>query len=216
MYAKLMAPPPIKFKDMDLESFLSSHKVLNGPFFLFEVRTDYVKVTDDTVLVPVTLQIRNRDITFNTKDGVARGTVSILGRVSTITDRVVQSFEDSVNVEEPAELLPRTLNNASVYWKALPLRPGRYRIDIAIKDVNNPDHVGIWAQAVTVPQVRRRPTGDLVADSGGPDGAGAVEGDRRGNFVLGNTKVRPRVTPNAAQPVNVPSRPESELLDAGV
>ena len=199
-YAKLMAPPVIKFKVMDLASFLSSHKVLNGPFFPFEVRTDFVKVTDDTVLVPITLQIKNRDITFNTKDGVARGDVSIIGRVSTITDRVVQSFEDPVEVEEPAELLPRTLNNVSLYWKALPLRPGRYRIDIAIKDVNNPDHVGIWAQAVTVPRYDddRLATSSLIL----ADKMERVPSKQigAGNFIIGNTYVRPRVTPNSAQP----------------
>ncbi|HEY6447704.1 MAG TPA: GWxTD domain-containing protein, partial [Acidobacteriaceae bacterium] len=42
-FSKLQAPPVVKFKD--LESFLVNHKVLNGPFFPFEVRTDYVKVT---------------------------------------------------------------------------------------------------------------------------------------------------------------------------
>src|ERR1700735_805822 len=118
-YAKLNAPPAIKFKDMDLASFLSSHKILTGPIFPFEVRTDFVKVTDDTVLVPITLQIKNRDITFNTKDGVSKGDVDIIGRVSTITDRVVQSFEDPVQVEEPAELLAKTLDNSSLYWRAL-------------------------------------------------------------------------------------------------
>src|SRR5690242_20925642 len=61
-YAKLMAPPVIKFKD--LESFMTTSKILTGPPFLFNVRTDYVKVTNDTVLVPITLQIRNGDITF--------------------------------------------------------------------------------------------------------------------------------------------------------
>ena len=84
-FAKLQAAPPVKFKD--LESFLTEHKVLNGPFFPFDVRTDYVKVTEDTVLVPMTLQIKNRDITFNTKDGVSKGVVNILGRVTTITGR---------------------------------------------------------------------------------------------------------------------------------
>jgi hypothetical protein len=157
-------------------------------------------VTDDTVLVPITLQIKNRDITFNTKDGVSKGDVDIIGRVSTITDRVVQSFEDPVEVEEPEELLPRALESERVYWRALPLRPGRYRIDIAIKDVNNPDHVGIWAQAVTVPrfdddklsassliladQMHRVPSKEI--------GAGSV--------IIGNTYVRPRVTSNPAQP----------------
>ncbi|HEY1810193.1 MAG TPA: GWxTD domain-containing protein [Acidobacteriaceae bacterium] len=199
-YAKLMAPPVIKFKDMDLASFLSSHKVLNGPFFPFEVRTDFVKVTDDTVLVPITLQIKNRDITFNTKDGVARGDVSIIGQVSTITDRVVQSFEDPVEVEEPAELLPRTLNNVSLYWKALPLRPGRYRIDIAIKDVNNPDHVGIWAQAITVPRyddARLAMSSLILADKMERVPSKEIGA---GSFIIGNTYVRPRVTPNATAP----------------
>ena len=153
-YAKLQAPPVIKFQDLKLEEFLSSHKVLSGPFFPFDVRTDYVKVTDDTVLMPLTLQIKNRNITFSTKDGVSKGEVHIIGRVSTITDKIVQTFEDTVEVEEPSELLPKVLDNSQLYWKALPLRPGRYRIDIAIKDVNNPDHVGTWAQGVIVSALR--------------------------------------------------------------
>ena len=87
-FAKLFAPPPIKFTDLD--DFLATSKVLTGPPFLFDVRTDYVKLTNDTVMVPVTLQIRNGDITYNTKQGDSVGTVNILGRVSTITaqDRV--------------------------------------------------------------------------------------------------------------------------------
>jgi GWxTD domain-containing protein len=65
MAAKLFAPPPIKFKD--LEAFVSEHKVLSGPVFPFDVRTDFIKVTGSTDLVPITLQIRNRDITFVTQ-----------------------------------------------------------------------------------------------------------------------------------------------------
>jgi len=32
-YAKLQAPPVIKFKDLQLESFMSNHKLMTGPFF---------------------------------------------------------------------------------------------------------------------------------------------------------------------------------------
>ncbi len=103
--AKLMAAPEIKFKD--LEAYMATSKILTGPPFLFDVRTDYVKVTNDTVLVPVTLQIRNKDITFNTKDGVATGTVNILGRVSNLNHKPIQTFEDTVTVQEPSELLPQ-------------------------------------------------------------------------------------------------------------
>lgn len=198
LFAKLQAPPPIKFKD--LESFVSNHKLLTGPIFPFDVRTDFVKVTDDTILVPITLQIKNRDITFTTKDGVSKGEVNIFGRVSTITDRVVQTFENTVEVEQPAELLTKTLNTDNLYWKALPLRPGRYRLDIAIKDVNNPDHVGVYARAVDVP---RYDDDQLSASS-------LILADKMervpskqigaGDFIIGNTFIRPRVSDSATAP----------------
>ncbi|MCU1321640.1 MAG: hypothetical protein JWM43_1289 [Acidobacteriaceae bacterium] len=198
-FAKLMAAPEIKFKD--LEAFMASSKILTGPPFLFDVRTDYVKVTNDTVIVPLTLQIRNRDITFNNKDGVALGTVNILGRVSNLNHKPIQTFEETVTVQVPTELLSRTQNNMSVYWKALPLRPGLYKVDIVIKDVNNQDHVGRWQRSVNVPkydddrlaassliladQMERVPSKDIGA----------------GNFVIGNTRIRPRVPAGVALPV---------------
>jgi GWxTD domain-containing protein len=198
-FAKLMAPPEIKFKD--LESFMATSKILTGPPFLFDVRTDYVKVTNDTVLVPLTLQIRNGDITFTNKDGVSMGTVNILGRVSNLNHKPIETFEETVNVQEPTELLARVRNNVSVYWKALPLRPGLYKIDIVIKDVNNPDHIGRWQRSVNVPrydddrlasssliladQMERVPSKDIGA----------------GNFVIGNTRIRPRVPSGVMVPV---------------
>ena len=197
--AKLFAPPPVKFKD--LESFISDHKLISGPIFPFDVRTDFVRVTEDTVLVPVTLQIKNRDVTFNTKDGVSKGVVNILGKVSTITHKPVQTFEETVEISEPSELLSQTLDKQSVYWKALPLRPGAYRVDIAIKDVNNPDHVGIYAQSINVPKFEdeKLATSSLIlADSMYTVPSQTIG---TGNFIIGNMYVRPRVSPNAATPV---------------
>src|SRR5271155_3812838 len=101
-YAKLLAPPVIKFKDM--EEFMTTSKILTGPPFLFDVRTDYVKVTNDTILVPLTLQIKNSDITFVTKDGVSSGTVNILGRVTNLHHKIIQTFEEPVSVQVPSEL----------------------------------------------------------------------------------------------------------------
>ena len=83
MLAKVQSPPPVKFKDLEE---VVSHKI-NVSLMPFEVRTDYVKITGDTVLVPVTLQIKNKDITFVSKDGIQRGTVNIFGRVTGITGR---------------------------------------------------------------------------------------------------------------------------------
>ena len=198
-YAKLQAAPQVKFKD--LESFLVDHKVLTGPIFPFDVRVDYVKVTEDTDLVPITLQIRNKDITFNTKDGVSKGVVNVLCRVATITDHVVQTFEETLEVEQPSELLPKTLETSQVYWKALPLRPGRYRVDIAIKDVNNPDHIGKWAQGIVVPKYddERLAASSLILADKMERVASKQIGT--GEFIISNTFIRPRVSANVMTPV---------------
>ncbi|HEU5457505.1 MAG TPA: GWxTD domain-containing protein, partial [Terracidiphilus sp.] len=198
--AKLFAPPQIKFADLD--NFISEHKVLSGPVFPFDVRTDFVKVTDSTVLVPITLQIRNRDVTFVTKDGVSKGVVNILGKVTTITHKVVQTFEDTVEVEQPAELLQQSLDHDSVYWKALPLAPGLYRLDIAIKDVNNPDHVGLFGRALDVPEFHdeKLATSSLIL----ADKMNSVDSHSigSGSFVIGNTFIRPRVANSPGKPVS--------------
>jgi len=184
----LQAPPPVKFTDL-LETVTS--KVILNPM-PFDVRTDFVKVTSDTVLVPVTIQMKNRDITFANKDGVQRGTVNILGRLTTLTGKVAQTFEDTVQVDVPAELLPKTAENSSVYWKALPLRPGRYKLSVAIKDVNG-DRKGLWSRSIIVPEFsddKLSTSSLIVADVMEPV---ATKDIGTGSFVIGTTKVRPRV-----------------------
>jgi GWxTD domain-containing protein len=198
-FAKLQGPPEIKFKD--LESFMTTSKILTGPPFLFDVRTDYVKVTNDTILVPVTLQIKNQDITFTNKDGVAMGTVNILGRVSNLNHKAIQSFEDTVSVQVPSELLARKRADQSVYWKSLPLRPGLYKVDIVIKDVNNPDHIGRWQRSLNVPAYDddRLASSSLILASSMERVPSKDIG--AGNFIIGDTHITPRVPTGIGVPV---------------
>jgi GWxTD domain-containing protein len=196
-WAKLQKPPAIKFKDLEE---VVSHKIRVN-LMPFDVRADFVKVTSDTVLVPITIQIKNRDITFQNKDGVERGTVNIFGRVTTLTGKIAQTFEDTVQVDVPAELLPKTAENSSGYWKALPLKPQRYRFDIVVKDVNG-DRVGTWDRGLEVPDFtddRLTNSSLIVADQMEPV---PIKDVGRGNFVIGATKVRPRVPPSDGKPVS--------------
>ena len=197
--AKLFAPPPIKFKDLD--AFVSEHKLLTGPVFPFDVRTDFVKVTESMDMVPITLQIKNRDITFQTKDGVAKGLVNILMKVTTITGKTVQTQEDTVEVDQPSELLEKTLDRQSVYWKAIPLVPGLYRLDIAIKDVNNPDHIGYYGRGIDVPVYHDEKLGAsslILADEMHTVSSREIG---NGSFIIGGEFVRPRVSANPSVPV---------------
>lgn len=197
MFAKLSKPPAVKFKDLEE---VVTHKIRVN-LLPFDVRADFVRVTSDTVLVPVTVQVKNRDITFVNKDGIQRGVVNIFGRVTTLTGKIAQTFEDTVQVDVPAELLPKTIENASVYWKAMPLRPGRYRMDLVVKDVNG-DRVGTWTKGIMVPDFGDEKLASstlILADQMekvAPKNVGA------GSFVIGTTRVRPRVEPADGKPAS--------------
>ena len=108
-------------KFTDLEEAVNSKVILNP--MPFDVHVDFVKVTSDTVLVPITIQMKNRDITFVNKDGVQRGTVNIFARLSTLTGKIVQTFEDTVQVDVPAELLPTHGGECSVYSEGAAAAP---------------------------------------------------------------------------------------------
>jgi 5-hydroxyisourate hydrolase-like protein (transthyretin family) len=196
-FAKLNKPPAVKFKDLEE---VVEHKITYN-LMPFDVRADFVRVTDDTVLVPVTVQIKDRDITFQNKDGVEHGLVNIFGRVTTLTGRVAQTFEDTVQADIPAELLPKSAENSQVYWKALPLRPGRYRFDIVVKDVNG-DRKGTWSKGILVPEYNEdhlAASSLIVADVMEPVAAKNVG---TGMFVIGTTKVRPRVQSADGKPIS--------------
>ena len=195
LLAKMYAPPPIKFKDLEE---VVTHKIRTN-LMPFDVRTDFVRVTSDTVLTPVTIQMKNKDITFVNKEGVSRGTVNIFGRLTTISGRVAQTFEDTVQVDVPEELLPRTVENSSVYWKALPLKPGMYKLDLVLKDVNG-DRTGWYSRGIHVPEFnedRLANSSLILADVMEKVAAKNVG---TGSFVIGTTKVRPRVEPADGKP----------------
>src|SRR6266850_1616858 len=92
LYAKVNKPPAVKFKD--LEAVVTSRIVRDQLHFNW--RTDYLKVTNDTVLVPVTIQVPNGQLSFTSKEGIHSATMNIFGRVTTLTGRVVQTFADQI------------------------------------------------------------------------------------------------------------------------
>jgi len=93
-----------------------------------------------------------------------------------------------VKVGVPQDLLEQTMSHSSLYWKSIPLRPGRYRIDIVAKDVNG-DRVGTWSRGILVPEY----TDDKLASSSlilaDKMEKVATKNVGSGNFVIGETKL---------------------------
>jgi GWxTD domain-containing protein len=188
LYSKVNKPPAVKFKD--LEAVVTSRIVRDQLHFNW--RTDYLKVTNDTVLVPVTIQVPNGQLSFSSKEGIHSATMNIFGRVTTLTGRVVQTFEDSVSRDFPDSLFQQSLKLQSIYQKAVPLRPGLYRLDLVIKDVQS-GNVGVVNSRLAVPRYndeKLEASSLILADQIEHVPAKQIGA---GQFVLGSSKVRPRL-----------------------
>jgi GWxTD domain-containing protein len=187
-YTRAFTPPPIKNKEM--EGLVSSRVVRDQLKFTYQ--SDFLRLTDDTALVPITVQIPHQALTYQSHDGVHRASVSLFVRVSTLTGRVVQTFEQDIQSDIPDSLLEQSLKASSIAQKSLPLRTGLYRLDIVLKDSGSGD-VGVKNERLAVPPFEEEKlTGSTVilADEMTPVGTREIG---LGQFVIGSTKVRPKI-----------------------
>src|SRR5437868_8759018 len=187
-FAKVQQAPAVKFKD--LEALVTSRIVRDQVHFAW--RTDFLKVTNDTVLVPVTVQVPNSQLSFQSKEGVHTATMNVFGRVSTLTGRVVQTFEEAISRDFPDSLFQQSVKLQSIYQKAVPLRPGLYRLDLVIKDVQS-GNVGVVnsrLQVLRYEDEKLEASSLILADQIEHVPAKQIGA---GQFVLGSSKVRPRL-----------------------
>ncbi len=188
-FAKLQKPPAVKFKD--LEDAVTSKITFN--ILPMKVRADFFPLTEASVLTYITLQFENKDMQFQDKAGVEKASVNIFGRVTTMTRRIVQTFEDTVTVDCAHEMLQAYAQRSSIYQKTLPLPPGTYRLNVVVKDIVG-GNMNNYETALNVPHVDTEKLSsstivlaDLIEKV--PTRSIGV-----GQFVIGTSKVRPRVT----------------------
>jgi len=189
LMADIFKPPAIKYKD--LEAVITTRLSFN--VLPFNFRTDFVRVTEETVLTPITIALRNKDLAFQEQDGVHTATGNILIKITAINGRVAGVHEDSVKVDIPDSLFEASLDGVRLYQKIMSLRPGLYKMDVVIKDINS-GNVGVVNTRLQVPrypdqtlQLSSLILADLV-DPLPPSQVGS------GSFILGANKVRPSVS----------------------
>ena len=175
----MFAPPPIKFKDLE-SVHQRAQDCSSGPIFPFDVRTDFVKVTDEHG--PGADHHPDQEPRHHIRDQgrrcERRGQHPWQGHDDDCTRRCRPLRTRSRSSSRP-NCWRRALDRKSIYWKAVPLLPGLYRLDIAIKDVNNPDHVGIYGRGLNVPAYHDEKLGHFVPDLGGSDVSGQFARYRR-------------------------------------
>jgi GWxTD domain-containing protein len=187
-FAKLQRPPAVKFKD--LEAAVSSSIRYNT--LPFKVQNDYIKITDSTVLTTITIQFERKDLQFQQKDNIAKATVNIFGRITSMSGRIIQTFEDPVTIELPADMLSKAVEGSSIYQKAVPLAPGMYRLNIVCKDIVG-GNMTTYPVALNVPhydEEKLSSSSVILADLIEKVPTTSIG---TGQFVIGGTKVRPRM-----------------------
>jgi len=187
-YAKLQAPPAIKFKD--LEAAINSTIRYNT--LPMQVRADYIRVTDSTVLTSLTLLFKNDDLNYATKDKVSKATINLYGRVTSLTRRRVNWFEDTVTSQIPAEMLQKAMTGSQIYSKTIPLAPGTYRLNVVAKDVVG-NTINNFEMALNVPHYDEDQLGSSSVILADQLDRVPTKSIGAGQFVIRSSKVRPRV-----------------------
>ena len=181
--------PPERFKGL---SELVTIQVVHNDIHM-DYRADFLRVTSNTVLVPITVQVPNRELSFQTKQGVHSAVLNLYGRITTPGGVVVQTFEDLISRDFPESLFQSSLNLSSIYQKSVPLRSGLYRLDLVIKDTLS-GNLGVFNTALRVPHFE-----DDKLDASSLILADQIETvpstqTGTGQFVLNSYKVRPRLS----------------------
>jgi len=159
----------------------------------FQYRADFLRATSNTVLVPITVQLRNRDLNFQTKQGLHSAVLDLYGRITDPGGRIIQTFEDVLSRDFPESLFQPSLDLTSIYQKSIPLRSGLYRLDLVIKDAQS-GNIGTQSGALRVPRFddEKLDASSLILADQIERVASAQLGI--GQFVLGDYKVRPRLS----------------------
>lgn len=139
--------PPVNF-DSPIRDRVPS-PVIEDNFITSAVQISYFKQSDDRVIVAFTVQTDNRDLVFRDIGGIQSARLNISGRITSVAGRRVGFFEDAVTTTATTTELVEAKERKSAYQKAVALPPGRYRVDVLVRDVESGaesrQHIGFVA-----------------------------------------------------------------------
>ena len=186
-FARITAAPVLKFPE--LKEFVETD--ISFETLPIQVDVAYLRLNEDQVIVPITIQVRNQDLTFTPKNNLNIARIGVYGLVRDMGRKVITEFDDELGTL----FLPnrKSSNDSSIYQKIFVLDQGkRYIVDLVVKDLNS-NHTGVKRQGLIVPKYSQTDLVSstlVVADFLKPLSEAA---DPDEMFVLGNAKVRPDV-----------------------
>jgi len=188
-YFNLQRPPQVKFED--LKSIVTANVTYNA--LPYDIRTDYIKLSAEKILVPITIELNNKDLEFKKELDFNRAVVNVYGIVTNLGGKIAWEWEDVISVEYLDQYFEVGKTKRSEYQKIIALQPGqRYKLDLALKDENSKS-VGSLSMAITVPrydETTLQSSSIILANSISP---APVASDQLQQYVIGDLKIVPNV-----------------------
>ena len=183
--SKVQRPPEIKYKD--LQEVVDTH--IRFEDLPFQFGLDMIQLNQSSVIVPVTVFLANKDLTFQDQsDGTRKAEITLYGIVKDLGNRIVAEFEDDILAQYRPDRPDLLYTGRSIYQKKVILnRPGRYKLNLVVKDVYS-GRVGAISKGIFPPPKMTSST-LILADWVERDSTD----DPSRMFVLGNLYVRPRI-----------------------
>jgi GWxTD domain-containing protein len=188
-YFNVQRPPQLKFED--LKGVVNTRIYYNQ--LPYKMRTDFIRLSSDKVLVPITIELDNKDLEFKKELQFNRAQVNVYGMVTSLQNRILAEFEHTISAEYTDETFEQGKNKRSIYQKIVALPPGqRVRLDLILKDLNG-SNVGSMTYGILVPKyegVDLQASSVILANTIAPI---PPNYENLEQFVIGDMKVQPNV-----------------------
>jgi GWxTD domain-containing protein len=185
----LSKPPAVKYSD--LQTLTDSPVIDNNPLD-FDLRVDFFRQSDERVVTAFTVQAENKNLVFEPVGGIETARMNIHCRIMAVSGKRSGIFEDSVVATATREELIEAKNRKSVYQKAVALTPGRYKVDVVVRDVVS-GNKGVRSIGFEVPKYEEGvlKTSTLILAT---QLRSTTERDIGGMFIIGDAKVIPNLS----------------------
>jgi GWxTD domain-containing protein len=182
--------PPVESNHRGGGSRISTPVIDDNPLNS-NLQISYFKQSDERVIVAFTVQTENKDLVFRDIGGLQTARVNISGRITSVAGRSIGFFEDAVAAVATPEELVDAKGRKLAYQKALPLPPGRYRVDMLVRDVES-GATGQLHMGFEVPKFGTKLSSSSLVLASRLEQIGDVPASRQ--FVIGDQKVIPNLS----------------------
>ena len=145
-YFTALSPPKIKFRD--LQKMVGTR--ISYEELPIATQASLFWIAEDRFVVPVTLQVFNRELSYKPEGMRNKARVEVYGAVHDLSGRIQYEFEDQIYVDDPGpgQLAQR---GRSIYQHPIPLKSGRYKIEWVVRDVHS-GKIGTSRHVIVAPR----------------------------------------------------------------